>query len=249
MNKVEYRTSATLRAASDAAFELAGLAAAYNKLSGDLGGFRERIAPGAFTRALATNPDVVCLFQHDQSKILGRTKSGTLSLSDSAEGLRFVCKLDPAQQAHKDLYAAVKRNDLSECSFAFSIDGNGEQWDDVADERGMRYVRRTLTNVKLHDVSIVCTPAYPGSTSVGARSSAVVVPHRNQKSLEQQYFEKHGVEYTSTEQLRMRLATAGLQIKTAAARELAADKQLRERVEAAGRQIRLDALIEEMFED
>ena len=247
MNTVEYRTSATLRAASDTAFQLAGLAAAYNRLSADLGGFKERIAPGAFTRALASSPDVTCLFNHDQSKILGRTKSGTLTLNDSPEGLRFVCQLDPNQQGHRDLYAAVKRGDISECSFAFNIDGNGEQWEDVADERGTRFVRRTLTNLKLHDVSVVTTPAYPGSTSVGARSSAVVVPTR--VSLEEQYRRQTGHEYVSTEQLRMRLATADLQIKTAAARELAADKQLRERLEAAGRQIRVDALIEEMFED
>jgi HK97 family phage prohead protease len=247
-SKLEYRTSATLRAASNSAFELAGLAAAYNKLSGDLGGFRERIAPGAFTRALASTPDVLCTINHDISKLLGRTTSGTLSLSDSPEGLRFVCKLDPAQQSHKDLYASVKRGDMSECSFAFSPADGGDKWDDAKDERGQRFSRRTLTNLNLFDVAVVTRPAYPGSTNVGARSSAVVVPARLQVSLEEQYRRQTGRVYISDQDLRMKLSNLGAQVR-ADARALAADKELRERVEAAGLRIQVDALIEEMFED
>jgi uncharacterized protein len=248
MDKVEYRISATLRAASGSAFELAGLAAAYNKLSGNIGGFRERIAPGAFTRTLASNPDVLCCLNHDVSKLLARTTSGTLTLSDSPEGLRFVAKLDPNQQSHKDLYSSVKRGDLSECSFAFSTPDGGDTWDDAKDENGHLFVRRTLTNVNLHDVSVVTNPAYPGSTSVGARSSAVIVPARHQVSLEEQYRRQTGRVYVSDHDLRMKLAHLGAQVR-ADARTLAADKELRERVEAAGRRIQIDALIEEMFED
>ncbi len=247
-SKLEYRTSATLRAASNSAFELAGLAAAYNKLSGNIGGFREQIAPGAFKRTLASNPDVLCCLNHDVSKLLGRTSSGTLSLSDSPEGLRFICRLDPNQQSHKDLYSSVKRGDLSECSFAFSTPDGGDRWDDAKDENGQRFTRRTLTNVNLHDVSVVTNPAYPGSTSVGARSAAVIVPARHQVSLEEQYRRQTGREYVSDEQLRTRLDILGMQVR-ADARTLAADKQLRERVEAAGLRIQVDALIEEMFED
>jgi uncharacterized protein len=247
MDKVEYRISATLRAASGSAFELAGLAAAYNKLSGNIGGFRERIAPGAFTRTLASKPDVLCLLNHDQNKILGRTTSGTLSLSDSPEGLRFVCKLDPNQQSHKDLYSSVKRGDLSECSFAFSTPDGGDKWDEAKDDKGQRFVRRTLTNVTLHDCSIVCTPAYPGSTSVGARSAAVIVPARHQVSLEEQYRRQTGRVYVSDQDLRMKLSHLGMQVK-ADVRQLAADKRLREQVEAVGRRIAADELFEELKE-
>lgn len=169
--KVEYRsTTLSLRAAPDSAFVLAGLAAQYGKLSCDLGGFRERLAPGCFTRSLSTTPDVVCLYNHDPSKILGRTKSGTLTLTDSDEGLGFRCQLDPNQQAHRDIHASVKRGDISECSFAFSVDGADGDAFDEASEGGKRFTRRTLRSLNLHDVSIVTTPAYPGSTHVAARS-------------------------------------------------------------------------------
>ena len=52
--KIEVRSVASeLRAADDRSFQIRGTAAAYNRLSKDLGGFRERIAPGAFKRALS----------------------------------------------------------------------------------------------------------------------------------------------------------------------------------------------------
>ena len=122
--KIEMRTfEASLRAAStddledDDDLEIVGCAASYNVLSGDVGGFRERLAPGCFSRALREEQDVRCLFNHSADKILGRVSSGTLKLSDSPKGLMFRCKLDPNQQAHRDLHASIKRGDVSGCSF------------------------------------------------------------------------------------------------------------------------------------
>jgi HK97 family phage prohead protease len=255
MKNQELRTlNVAIRAAAkEDAFELHGTALSYNVLSRDLGGFRERFLPGAFTRALAdSKTDVRMLFNHSVNHVLGRQSNGTLTLMDTPNGLNFCCKLDPNQQAHRDLHSSIKRGDINSCSFAFKPDADGEAWDDAKDERGAWFTRRTVKQASIYDCSVVTHAAYdaPGATTVVARSSAVIVPTRNhQVSLEEQYRRLTGHEYVSTEQLRMRLATADLQIKAAAARELAADKQLRERLEAAGRQIRVDALIEEMFED
>jgi HK97 family phage prohead protease len=101
---------------------------------------------------------------HDANIVLGRTRSGTLVLSDSRDGLRFLCQLDKSQQSHKDLYASVKRGDISECSFAFAVNGEGQTW--TRDQK-----QRTLTDVNLFDVSIVTNPAYPTGTSVQVRSA------------------------------------------------------------------------------
>lgn len=177
--KNETRTlNATLRTAPDSTFELAGTAVAYNTLSGDVGGFRERFLPGAFTRVLQTKPDVKALLNHDANIVLGRTTSGTLVLSDSPQGLNFVVRLDPNQQSHRDLHAAVKRQDISQCSFAFRPEDNGDDFDDAVDEVGQRFIRRTVKAAKLFDISIVTYPAYPQGTSVHARSANYVVAPR-----------------------------------------------------------------------
>ena len=166
--QIEYRT-AELRAAT-AAFEVAGRAASYNQLSNDLGGFKEKLLPGVFSRSLASNEqDVKCLVNHDSNQVLGRRANKTLTLSDTPEGLNFTCKLNKDSQAHRDLYASVKRGDLSECSFAFIVDGDDGQ--SFSDKNGQ--VIRTIKRAKLLDVSVVASPAYGnGATTVDARAAA-----------------------------------------------------------------------------
>src|SRR3712207_3100255 len=71
---------------------LVGYAAVYGATSHDLGGYVERIAPGAFADVLA-DADVRCLLNHDPNQVLARTKSGTLRLHDEERGLRFEAEL------------------------------------------------------------------------------------------------------------------------------------------------------------
>jgi HK97 family phage prohead protease len=168
--KVEKRTvKASVLAGDSNDFVLVGLAASYNTLSADVGGFKEVIAPGAFKRALANKADVRCLVNHDNSQILGRTKSGTLTLSDSPEGLRFLCKLNPESEAHRNIYAAVQRGDLDQCSFAFQP--VADKYENVTDASGRAFSRRTVSDLNLFDVSVVTFPAYPNGTRVQARSA------------------------------------------------------------------------------
>ena len=47
----------------------------YKEPSTDLGGFTEIVAPGAVTASLKNSPDVICLRNHDQTLLMGRTKS------------------------------------------------------------------------------------------------------------------------------------------------------------------------------
>jgi uncharacterized protein len=176
-------THASLRAESQGdELVLRGYAARFNVLSHPLPqGFREKIQPGAFKRSLAAGDDVVCTFNHDESRILGRRSSGTLKVAEDDKGLAFRCQLDKNQVAHRDLHASVKRGDISDCSFAFNVVGeDGEDFGDGKDENGQRCVVRSLRNVKLHDVSVVTHPAYP-QTSVDARAAAVQIVTRNTK--------------------------------------------------------------------
>jgi HK97 family phage prohead protease len=162
---------ASLRAESQGdEMALTGYAASFNVLSQDLGGFREMLAPRCFAQSLASNPDVKCLLNHDPNYVLGRTKSGTLALAEDDRGLRFRCQLDKNSQMHRDLYAAIKRGDLDQCSFAFKVPDGGDDWSE-AEENGVPFVKRTVRNLTLMDVSAVTYPAYnaPGATTVAAR--------------------------------------------------------------------------------
>lgn len=166
--KTEIR-SFELRATADDAFALEGTAVSYDCLSGDLGGFRERIMPGAFARSLKSGADVKCLFNHDANVVLGRVKSGTLALHDETDGLKFHVQLDRTSSAHRDLYASVKRGDINECSFAFTVAPGGEAFDEVT-QNGKRFMRRTISDANCIDVSVVTYPAYQNGTFVSART-------------------------------------------------------------------------------
>jgi HK97 family phage major capsid protein/HK97 family phage prohead protease len=146
---------------------IAGYAAVFNQLSEDLGGFRERIIPGAFSRCLGSDPDVRCLFNHDSNIILGRTKSGTLELREDRTGLFFDCRL-PDTQAGRDIRESVSRGDIDQCSFGFVV--QGQTWHDEKDTDGKTRTIRELTDVDLFDVSPVTYAAYP-QTSVSAREA------------------------------------------------------------------------------
>jgi len=173
---VEKRYAAELRVgtANEAGgMSLVGYAARFNSPSKDLGGFKEIIAPGAFTRALAANSDVRCLFNHDANKVLGRTLSGTLKLTQDDNGLMFHCTLDPNNTEHRNLHSSVARGDINECSFAFTPNGeNGDHWEDKQDADGKYFISRTLKDVNLFDVSAVTNPAY-SNTSVQAREAEI----------------------------------------------------------------------------
>ena len=106
--------------------------------------------------------DVVALYEHDPAKLLGRQSAGTLRWSVDSEGLPFELDL-PKTSVGNDVRELALRGDLNACSFGF-IPGRDE-WSNL-DGRQLR----THTSVsRLRDLSVVCFPAYQG-TSVQLRS-------------------------------------------------------------------------------
>ncbi len=141
---------------------LTGYAAVFDSLSEDLGGFRERIAKGAFSAVLGD--DVRGLWNHDANFLLGRTASGTLRLAEDDAGLAIDLDL-PDTAFARDLGVLIERGDVREMSFAFTV--GDDVWTAEGDE-----VTRTITRIdRLYDVSPVTFPAYP-DTSVAARAFA-----------------------------------------------------------------------------
>jgi HK97 family phage prohead protease len=149
--------------------------AKYGALSNEnvpVAGARERFVAGSFRDSLANGDDVLGTFNHDQNAPLGRVSNGKLQLQDSPEALHATFRLNPAVQAHRDLYELCKDGCINACSFAFSPNEGGEKWTNEKDERGQPYMLRTVRSAKLFDVSLLsAAPAYGnGATSVSARS-------------------------------------------------------------------------------
>ena len=166
--KIERRFVHELRVGDSQGDEmsLVGYAAKFNSPSEDLGGFRETILPGAFSRAIREKQDVRFLMNHSPDKVMGRTKNNTLQLEEDGTGLRFRVMLPNTQDA-RDLHTLVKRGDVDSCSFAFIA--KGQSWEDTASENGDMYANRKLLDVDLQDCSAVTYPAYP-DTQVNARA-------------------------------------------------------------------------------
>jgi HK97 family phage prohead protease len=155
------------RALPDGGAVLRGYAAKFNSPY-DMGWFTEDIAPTAFQNADLT--DVRALLNHDANVVLGRTVSGTLSVSVDNVGLAYEIKL-PDTQASRDLQISVQRGDISQSSWAFMLrqtpDNMGDRW-----ERKNGKDHRTLMDIsKVLDVSPVTYPANPAtSTQVAKRN-------------------------------------------------------------------------------
>jgi HK97 family phage prohead protease len=160
--ELRYLATQDLRAAgTTAAPRIEGYATKFGNVA-DLGSFKEMVAPGAFTRTLASDTEVVFLFNHDDNLLLGRRSAGTLSVEQDSIGLKFSCTL-PDTSTAKDVYANLKAGNLRECSFGFHVDQpNGEQWTKLPDGTTLR----TLVSVTLFDCSVVSFPAYPGTSAV-----------------------------------------------------------------------------------
>ena len=164
-NKQIEKRTAELRAASKP-MVLEGYAAVFNSET-TIGDFREQIAPGAFTDALIQ--DVRFLLNHDGVPF-ARSSNGSLQLTEDEHGLHYRAELIDTQ-AGRDLYAMVKRGDLNESSFAFTIED--EAWDD-----NLRTIKRVG---HLYDVSVTTWGAYP-QTSAEARKK----PEEEQKEKKEQ---------------------------------------------------------------
>ena len=126
--------------------------------------FYEVIAPEAFDEALRESSDVKLNFNHENDKILARTKNGTLELSIDEKGLKFRAELPDVTYA-RDIWNLVKVQTLFENSFAFIVRKGDDEWS--KDEQGnlIRLIRKVA---KLIDVSVVVDGAY-SNTTISAR--------------------------------------------------------------------------------
>lgn len=158
-------TNITTRQKDDEPLKVSGYAAVFNSRTSIGDFFDEIIAPGAFTRTLKENDDIRALFNHDWSVVLGRTKAGTLKLSEDERGLKFELEL-PNTTAGRDLAASMERGDINQCSFGFYA--TEETWDYNSEP-----ALRTINEAELYEISIVSIPAYEDTEAALVRSKEI----------------------------------------------------------------------------
>lgn len=165
-NEKEIRNIGDITSANNESRKVEGYALVFNTESEDLG-FYETISPEAITEETIRKSDVMCLLDHSKNRgILARSRygKGSLKLSIDEKGLKYEFDA-PKTSLGDELLEMIRRGDINQSSFAFSVAEGGDKWE----KRDNKYYR-TITKIeRLFDVSAVYTPAYT-STSVGCRN-------------------------------------------------------------------------------
>lgn len=133
--------------------------------------FREKLTRSCLDEADMSN--VVALFNHDKSQILGRT-GANVELEIDSIGLKF--RIKPTNTTlSRDLIENIRAGVINQCSFAFTVarEDGAEMWEE--NEETDVY-ERTINKIdRLYDVSVVTTPAYPDTeVVVGERGEELV---------------------------------------------------------------------------
>lgn len=127
-------------------------------------GWIERIAPQAFDRTMAENPDLHLLINHDGMP-LARTKSGTLTLSVDGRGLKVDALLDKTDPDVQALVPKMLRGDMDEMSFAFRVKENTWSAAPGFEDDPMSYRLITELSLQRGDVSVVNFGANPHTSA------------------------------------------------------------------------------------
>ena len=145
------------------------------------GEMREIIRPGTFARAIREKQDVRSLFNHDSNFVLGRSKSGTLRLTEDGVGLATITDAPTTPTIRDLVIAPIERGDIDGMSFAFAatradkvttvekkdgtviMDRGGDRLTIRWGKDDREIIEREVIDVDLFDVSVVTYPAYEGT--------------------------------------------------------------------------------------
>jgi HK97 family phage prohead protease len=134
-------------------------------------GFYEVVDSGFFRNVL--DDPAAFLVNHDPNIVLARN-GNTMTLTTDKRGLVPEAEWDPTDPDAVTWAGRVRRGDVTEMSFAFTV--AEEKWEEDADTG--EETRTLLTAERLYDVSLVTYPAYAG-TDGGMRDGAAEVVKRH----------------------------------------------------------------------
>ena len=142
---------------------IVGYAAVFDSWSDPINGwFKEKIDRHAFDDCDMS--DVIMCFNHSINDLLARTTSGTLQLSIDDHGLRFSFEA-PHTARGDEMLELVRRGDISQCSFRFSV--AEDVWAYADNSNALEMSERTVLKIaKLYDTSLVVYPAYPDTEAL-----------------------------------------------------------------------------------
>lgn len=126
--------------------------------------FVEQISQNTFSRAIEKNDNILCLLNHENSRVLGSTKQGNIVLSEDNIGLRAHCEITDSEVIEK-----AAENKLRGWSFGFEV------LQDHEETVGNGFKRRFIDEMNLLEVSIIDErkiPCYVG-TSIETRTDEI----------------------------------------------------------------------------
>ncbi len=155
---------------------LSGLPIRYNApymVADMFGEFEETMMPGVAAGCLAQS-DIRFLFNHDGMP-LARNMSGTLTLTDTDDGLSMSATIDTRSNLANDLLIAIERGDVSQMSCGFIV---------ALDEWNAAMTQRSIYRfAEMFDVSAVTYPASPTTSIELALRSMMAAPIESRSRL------------------------------------------------------------------
>lgn len=156
---IEFREMREVEVRADAPDTIMGWACRFGEPT-NLGVFTEVVQPGAFTRTVSQQAGKIRLLAgHNPSAL----PLGTITrLEERNAGLWLEAKIADTSTG-RDVLALARGGHQLGLSIGFSVAERGQSW---SDDRQIR----TLTEVRLHEISVVGAPAYPNAEVIGVRS-------------------------------------------------------------------------------
>lgn len=113
--------------------------------------------------------DVISAYNHDFSKIMGRTSAGTLELKQDSNGIYYRFEV-PNTTYGNDLIESTKRGDVKGSSFVFSMDW--EEGYEIEEREDGKLIAKPKKINRMYEIGPVVMPAYP-ETTAQSRSNAL----------------------------------------------------------------------------
>lgn len=149
-------------------FGHAAVTNAWTELADFLGPYKERVAPGAFSKTLKERGAPVVQFNHGRDMAVGSKPIGLAAVAEEDDqGLYIEADLFDDAQYVRELLPALRSGAISGMSFMFDV--IRESWTWASDsESGLD--ERTIEEVRLYEAGPVVWPAYE-QTDVGIRGA------------------------------------------------------------------------------